>query len=117
DEGLDDLCEVAADRIGGILGGQRPRGELLDARLDGHLAEELGDPLDRLRPSAQALLKSMKRTSVKPGSASTRSSTSGSGVLSSVSAIRAPFALCERRETAMLAMFTRAPPSKVPSRP
>ena len=43
--------------------------------------------------------------------------TTGAGMLSRVSAMSAPFELRERRETAMLAMFTCASPRRVPSRP
>ena len=50
DERLDDLAELAADRARRVRRGRRSLRELLDPRLDAHLAQERGDALDRLRP-------------------------------------------------------------------
>src|SRR4029450_1822320 len=50
DERLDDLAELAADRASGVGARRRPLRDLLDPRLDAHLAQELGNALDWLRP-------------------------------------------------------------------
>ena len=50
DERLHDLSELAADRARRVGCGRRARLELLDPRLDAHLAQEARDALDRLRP-------------------------------------------------------------------
>ena len=52
-EGLDDLAERAADRVGGLGGGRCLGPELLEPRLRARLAQERGDPLDGLRPLHQ----------------------------------------------------------------
>ena len=50
DERLHDLVELAADGGGGLGGGRRPGGELLDAGLGAGVAKVRGNPLDGLRP-------------------------------------------------------------------
>ena len=52
DERLDDLRQLAADRLGRLLGCGRAGRELLDPRLGARISQVHGDPLDRLRPGA-----------------------------------------------------------------
>lgn len=69
-ERLHDLIERAPGGLGGVLGGRRPRLELLEPRFGAGLPEIGGDPFDGLRPGRAHGLKGTRPSEPEPGGSS-----------------------------------------------